>query len=60
MVWTDEKDGRSRRAVRRLEQDVGMRYAFGIFVGRDGKEHLGIDRLQRPGSREMLVVPTSR
>ncbi|KIW74004.1 hypothetical protein, variant [Phialophora macrospora] len=55
----DEKGRRPRRAVRRLEADAGMRYAFGIFVGRDGKEHLGIDRLQRPGSREMLVVPTS-
>ncbi|KIW79106.1 hypothetical protein Z517_08946 [Fonsecaea pedrosoi CBS 271.37] len=56
----EEKGRRSRRAVRRLAHDAGMRYAFGIFVGRDGKEHLGIDRLQRPGSREMLVVPTSQ
>ncbi|KAI9870684.1 MAG: hypothetical protein M1830_003926 [Pleopsidium flavum] len=32
------------------------RYAFGVFRGRDGKEHLGIDRLQRPGSGEMLVT----
>jgi hypothetical protein len=55
----DEKRGRSRRAVRRLNQDASLRYAFGIFVGRDGKEHLGIDRLQRPGSREMLIVPAS-
>jgi hypothetical protein len=31
-------------------------YAFGIYIGRDGKEHLGIDRLQRPGSGEMLVT----
>jgi Protein of unknown function (DUF3433) len=31
-------------------------YAFGIYVGRDGREHLGIDRLQRPGSGEMLVT----
>ncbi|KAL2431547.1 hypothetical protein ABEF95_011291 [Exophiala dermatitidis] len=36
------------------------RYAFGIYIGRDGREHLGVDRLQRPGSREMLVVPTSQ
>lgn len=55
-----EKGSRSRRAVRRLEQDRGMRFAFGIFTGRDGKEHLGIDRLQRPGSREMLMVPTTQ
>lgn len=32
------------------------RYAFGVFVGMDEKEHLGIDRLQRPGSGEMLVT----
>lgn len=32
------------------------RYAFGVFRGRDGKEHLGIDRLQRPGSGEMLIT----
>lgn len=25
------------------------RYAFGIYVGRDGREHLGIDRLERVG-----------
>jgi Protein of unknown function (DUF3433) len=35
---------------------VSARYAFGIFVGRDGREHLGIDRLQRPGNDEMLVT----
>ncbi|MCJ1397606.1 hypothetical protein MMC11_000801 [Xylographa trunciseda] len=35
------------------------RYAFGVYVGRDGMEHLGIDRLKRPGSGEM-VVPTGR
>ena len=32
------------------------RYAFGVFLGRDGKEHMGIDRLHRPGSGEMLVT----
>lgn len=33
------------------------RYAFGVFFGRDGgREHLGIDRLQRPGSGEMIVT----
>jgi hypothetical protein len=55
----DEKGRRSRRNVRRFEQVASMRYAFGIFIGRDGKEHLGIDRLQRPGSREMFFIPTS-
>lgn len=32
------------------------RYAFGVFQGRDEREHLGIDRLQRPGSGEMLIT----
>ena len=33
------------------------RYAFGVFFGRDGgREHLGIDRLQRIGSGEMIVT----
>ena len=31
-------------------------YAIGIFTGRDAKEHLGVDRLSRPGSGEMLVT----
>lgn len=32
------------------------RYAFGVYIGMDEKEHLGIDRLQRPGHGEMLVT----
>ncbi|KAL9608130.1 MAG: hypothetical protein Q9167_007022 [Letrouitia subvulpina] len=32
------------------------RYAFGVYTGRDGKEHLGIDRLHRPHSGEMLIT----
>lgn len=32
------------------------RYGFGIYVGRDGKEHLGVDRIQRPNSGEMLII----
>lgn len=32
------------------------KYAFGVYFGRDGdREHLGIDRLQRPGSEAMLI-----
>lgn len=30
-------------------------YGFGIYRGRDGREHLGIDRLRRPGRPEMLI-----
>ncbi|KIW45562.1 uncharacterized protein PV06_03943 [Exophiala oligosperma] len=51
-----DSEKRSRRAAR---SQNAPHFAFGIFTGRDGKEHLGIDRLQRPGSREMLVVPAS-
>lgn len=32
------------------------RYGFGIYVGRDGKEHLGIDRFHRPGRSDMLIT----
>ena len=32
------------------------KYAFGVYLGNDGREHLGIDRLQRPGSGEMLIT----
>lgn len=37
-------------------RDTGsaVKYGFGIFTGVDGREHLGIDRTQRPGSGEML------
>ncbi|KAE8355148.1 hypothetical protein BDV28DRAFT_58232 [Aspergillus coremiiformis] len=34
-------------------------YGFGIYVGRDGKEHLGIDRLHRPGRADMLITTGS-
>ncbi|TID16943.1 putative alpha-1-6-mannosyltransferase [Venturia nashicola] len=30
------------------------RYGFGIFIGRDGQEHLGIERVDR-GGREMVL-----
>ena len=34
-------------------------YGFGVFVGRDGKEHLGIDRFHRPGRADMLITTGS-
>jgi hypothetical protein len=34
----------------------GARYGFGVYTGRDGREHLGVDRLQRPNSAEMLIT----
>ena len=43
--------------VTRLIGDKGApRYGFGVFMGRDRREHLGIDRVQRPGSGEMLIT----
>lgn len=33
-------------------------YGFGVYRGRDGRDHLGIDRLRRPGRVEMVVSPT--
>ncbi|KAI4190857.1 MAG: hypothetical protein LQ348_003595 [Seirophora lacunosa] len=45
------------RLLGRLTGDKGSsRYAFGVYLGRDGREHLGIDRLHRPGSGEMLIT----
>lgn len=31
-----------------------VRYGFGVYMGRDGKEHLGIDRVRR-GGRDMVL-----
>ncbi|KAI9840985.1 MAG: hypothetical protein M1838_003806 [Thelocarpon superellum] len=39
-------------------KDEEVRYAFGVFRGRDGKEHLGVDRLHRPGAD--MIVTTGR
>ena len=38
-----------------FEEKNGSRFAFGIYMGQDGREHLGIDRYERPGYGEMLV-----
>lgn len=32
------------------------RYGFGVYIGRDGKEHLGIDRVRRWGRGDMVIV----
>ncbi|KAL4805618.1 hypothetical protein BDV18DRAFT_22113 [Aspergillus unguis] len=32
------------------------KYGFGVYVGRDGREHLGIDRYTRPGRADMLIT----
>ncbi|KAL6237018.1 hypothetical protein BDW75DRAFT_204913 [Aspergillus navahoensis] len=35
------------------------KYGFGVYVGRDGREHLGIDRYSRPGRADMLITMDS-
>ncbi|KAL4897564.1 hypothetical protein BDV59DRAFT_46240 [Aspergillus ambiguus] len=40
------------------ERELPM-YGFGIYVGRDGREHLGIDRFHRPGRSDMLITTGS-
>ena len=37
-------------------EKASPRYVFGAFVGQDGLEHLGIDRVGRPGSANKLVT----
>lgn len=37
-----------------------LRYGFGVYAGRDGKEHLGVDRLRRPGKGEMVLATGRR
>lgn len=55
----EERARAKAKAVQRRRQSVldpgAIRYAFGIYMGRDGQEHLGIDRLSR-GSMEMVVL----
>lgn len=49
-------DGRRRRKEKQTEQEA--RFGFGIYIGVDGQEHLGIDRMYRPGSGDPMVVTT--
>ena len=35
-------------------------YGFGIFVGRDGREHLGIDRVKRVGTNMTFFEESRR
>ena len=53
-------DGRRRKDRTEKTTDRESRFGFGIYIGVDGNEHLGIDRMQRPGSGEMLVVTTQQ
>ncbi|KAK3076824.1 hypothetical protein LTS18_011952 [Coniosporium uncinatum] len=44
----------------RAQRSRGVRYGFGVYVGRDGKEHLGVDRVRRVGGREMVLFEDER
>ncbi|KAF2452427.1 hypothetical protein BDY21DRAFT_329159 [Lineolata rhizophorae] len=39
-----------------LVEPGDVRYGFGVFLGRDGREHLGVDRVRRVGTREMTIL----
>jgi len=47
-------------AKTRVQRVGGVRYGFGVYVGRDGREHLGIDRVRRVGGREMVLFEDKR
>ena len=32
------------------------KYTFGVYIGRDGKEHLGIDKVQKPENGQVLAM----
>lgn len=38
-----------------MDEKTSSRFAFGIYMGQDGREHLGIDRLERPDYGEMRI-----
>lgn len=50
-----EKDG-----MRRVAVPGEVRYGFGVYVGRDGREHLGVDRVRREGVPEMVLFGKGR
>ncbi len=50
----------ARARVERSEEVGQPRYGFGIFVGRDGLAHLGIDRVHRTGSKMTLFTTVTR
>lgn len=46
----------TRLIVTPPSERAAPRYGFGIYRGRDGRDHLGIDRVSRPGSVEMVLA----
>jgi hypothetical protein len=44
------------RAEATMNVDVELpRYAYGKYFGRDGKQHIGVDRVGRPGVPDMVI-----
>lgn len=64
LVRPSRDDLRGDTVVEEKTQHVGrIRYGFGIHVGRDGLEHLGIDRVRRGGdrsARELVIWEEQR
>lgn len=46
----------TRLIVTPPSERTAPRYGFGIYRGLDGRDHLGIDRLTRPGGVEMVLT----
>ncbi|KAF7444728.1 DUF3433 multi-domain protein [Pyrenophora tritici-repentis] len=51
MAEKSRNDRTSAEQHEALDDPGSIRYGFGIHVGRDGLEHLGIDRVRRGGDR---------
>ncbi|TKA76043.1 hypothetical protein B0A49_02011 [Cryomyces minteri] len=52
---TDSRTSRDNREAAHRNEAL-PRYAFGIYLGRDGREHLGIDRRSRRDLPSMVVL----
>jgi hypothetical protein len=50
LAAAEKNDIKSRIGMLREE----VRYGFGVFIGRDGREHLGVERVRR-GGRDMVL-----
>lgn len=46
--------------VKHVSMPGEVRYGFGVYVGRDGREHLGIDRVRREGIADMVLFDDSK
>jgi hypothetical protein len=52
----DSNSQHATRPLPPLTRPAGpLRFAFGLYLGRDGREHLGVDRSVR-GGREMVIA----